>query len=61
MALTPTPFSPIVDGDTVPDAPWQALSSGAARAVDLLVGHTRDEYSLFNPWRAKSVTDSLFT
>ena len=56
MALTPTPFSPIVDNVTLPEAPWRALASGAARAIDLLVGHTRDEYSLFNPWRGKPVS-----
>jgi len=61
MALTPTPFSPVVDGDTLPDAPWPALASGAGRTIDLLVGHTHDEYSLFNPWRGKPVSDELFT
>lgn len=44
MALTPTPFSPVVDGDVLPQAPWSAVGSGAARGVDLLVGHTRDEF-----------------
>jgi para-nitrobenzyl esterase len=47
VALTPTPFSPVVDGVVLPKAPWRALADGAARGVDLLVGHTRDEYSLF--------------
>lgn len=47
MALTPTPFSPVVDGDLLPCAPWRALSGGAARDIDLLLGHTRDEYRLF--------------
>jgi para-nitrobenzyl esterase len=46
VAYTPTPFSPVVDGDVLPAAPWAALSRGAARDVDLLVGHTRDEFSL---------------
>ncbi|ONI86586.1 hypothetical protein ALI144C_11410 [Actinosynnema sp. ALI-1.44] len=40
VAHTPTPFSPVVD------SPWAALSGGAARGVELLVGHTRDEFSL---------------
>ena len=56
MALTPTPFSPIVDGDVLPDAPWRALATGASRNIDLIVGHTRDEYSLFNPFRGCDVT-----
>jgi para-nitrobenzyl esterase len=46
MATTPTPFSPVVDGDVLPSTPWRALAEGAARDVDLLVGHTRDEYRL---------------
>jgi para-nitrobenzyl esterase len=49
VALTPTPFSPVVDGDLLPCAPWRALEGGAARGIDLLVGHTRDEYRLFAP------------
>ena len=51
MALTPTPFSPIVDGEIIVEVPWRALATGAARDIELLVGHTRDEYSLFNPYR----------
>ncbi|MDX3457090.1 carboxylesterase family protein [Streptomyces sp. ME02-8801-2C] len=47
VALTPTPFSPVVDGDVLPTAPWEALAGGAARDVELIVGHTRDEYRLF--------------
>jgi para-nitrobenzyl esterase len=46
-APTVTPFSPVVDGEVLPAAPWQALASGAARDIDLLVGHNRDEYRLF--------------
>jgi len=49
MVTTPTPFSPVVDGVLLPDAPWRALAGGAARDVELLVGHTRDEYSLSMP------------
>lgn len=47
VALTPTLFSPVVDGGVLPTAPWEALAGGAARDVDLIVGHTRDEYRLF--------------
>ncbi|WP_051804016.1 carboxylesterase/lipase family protein [Streptomyces sp. NRRL S-474] len=46
-APTVTPFSPVVDGEVLPTTPWQALANGAARDVDLLVGHNRDEYRLF--------------
>jgi para-nitrobenzyl esterase len=47
VRLTDTPFSPVVDGAVLPRAPWRALLSGAARDVDLLIGHNRDEYRLF--------------
>jgi para-nitrobenzyl esterase len=41
------PLSPVVDGEVLPVAPWQAVASGAARGVDLIAGHNRDEYRLF--------------
>jgi len=47
VALTPTPFSPVVDGEVLPVAPWQAVAQGASRTIDLIAGHTRDEYRLF--------------
>ncbi len=47
VKLTDTPFSPVVDGEVLPSAPWRALLSGAARGVELLTGHNRDEYRLF--------------
>lgn len=47
VALTPTPYSPVVDGDVLPAAPWEALAAGAAREVELIVGHNRDEFRLF--------------
>ena len=47
VAFTPTPFSPVVDGEVLPAAPWRAVAAGAARNVDLITGHTRDEYRLF--------------
>lgn len=46
VAYSSTPFAPVVDGDVLPSAPWAALADGAARDVELLIGHTRDEYSL---------------
>ncbi len=47
VRITDTPFSPVVDGEVLPRAPWRALVSGAARDVELLTGHNRDEYRLF--------------
>ena len=48
IAYRPIPFAPVVDGDVLPAAPWEALAGGAGRDVDLLVGHTRDEHRLFS-------------
>ena len=47
VRITDTPFSPVIDGEVLPRAPWRALVSGAARDVELLTGHNRDEYRLF--------------
>jgi len=47
VAFTPTPFSPVVDGDVLPVTPWAALAAGSARDVELIVGHNRDEFRLF--------------
>ncbi|MET8956602.1 carboxylesterase/lipase family protein [Streptomyces sp. NPDC004393] len=41
------PFAPVVDGDVLPAAPWQALADGAGRGVELVTGHTRDEFRIF--------------
>ncbi|GAB2791242.1 carboxylesterase/lipase family protein [Streptomyces daliensis] len=42
----PIPYSPVVDGDTLPVTPWRALAEGTAADVELLVGHTRHEQRL---------------
>ncbi|WP_221359340.1 carboxylesterase/lipase family protein [Streptomyces beigongshangae] len=47
LARTAIPLAPVVDGEVLPRAPWEALAAGAARDVELVVGHTRDEYRLF--------------
>jgi hypothetical protein len=47
VAYRSIPFSPVVDGDSLPVTPWRALADGAGRGVELLVGHTRDEQRLF--------------
>ncbi len=41
------PLGPVVDGSTLPADPWQALAGGAARDVDLIAGHVRNEQRLF--------------
>ncbi|MEW1845284.1 carboxylesterase family protein [Nonomuraea angiospora] len=47
FAHTLTLFSPVVDGEVLPAAPWQALAGGAGRDVELIIGHTRDEFRTF--------------
>lgn len=42
------PFGPVVDGETLPTDPWQALADGAARDIDLIAGHTRHEQRLLS-------------
>ncbi|MEV4470841.1 carboxylesterase family protein [Nonomuraea sp. NPDC049504] len=59
VAHTPTPFSPVVDGDVLPRDPWSALSDGAAREVELIVGHNRDEYRLFTHDAPAEPTDAV--
>lgn len=61
MALSTTPFSPVVDGGLLPQAPWQALAGGAARDIDLLVGHTRDEYRPLAARLGSTLTDEHVT
>ncbi|MGW4767183.1 carboxylesterase/lipase family protein [Nocardia sp. NPDC004278] len=61
MALTPTPFSPVIDGDILPRAPWRALADGAARDIDLLIGHTRDEYRLYTSRPGGEPNDARLT
>jgi len=43
----PLPFQPVVDGDSLPEAPLDALRAGASARVALLTGTTRDEWRLF--------------
>jgi para-nitrobenzyl esterase len=59
VRITDTPFSPVIDGEVLTRTPWRALVSGAARDVELLTGHNRDEYRLFIAMKGRlsSVTD----
>lgn len=47
VAHTAVPLAPVVDGEVLPVDPWQALAAGAGREIELVVGHTRDEFRLF--------------
>ena len=40
-------FAPVVDGASLPSHPLEAISNGAVRDIDLIVGTNRDEAKLF--------------
>lgn len=61
VAYTPTPFSPVVDGDVLPTTPWQALADGAGRDVQLITGHNRDEFRLFIAHELGQIDDARAT
>jgi para-nitrobenzyl esterase len=48
-------FSPVVEGEVLAVTPWQALTDGTGRDIELLVGHTRDEQRLFSAINGCSV------
>jgi para-nitrobenzyl esterase len=41
------PFQPVVDGDSLPELPLDAVGHGSAAGVSVLAGTTRDEMRLF--------------
>ncbi|WP_280301572.1 carboxylesterase/lipase family protein [Nocardia neocaledoniensis] len=48
------PYSPVVDGDFLPEAPMEVIAAGRAHPVPLIIGTNRDEATLFQRF-AKSV------
>ncbi len=48
LSRTGVAICPVVDGDVIAETPWAALASGRASGIELLVGHTRDEFRLFS-------------
>ncbi|MFJ5262405.1 carboxylesterase/lipase family protein [Streptomyces sp. NPDC088387] len=42
-----SPHAPVVDGEILTTTPWDGLARGAARDIELVAGHNRDEYRLF--------------
>jgi para-nitrobenzyl esterase len=42
------PFQPVVDGETLPERPIDALRGGSAKDVSVLVGTCRDEWKLWS-------------
>jgi para-nitrobenzyl esterase len=59
IALTPSPFSPVVDGEILPQDPWSALRHGRGRSTNLLVGHTRDEARLLVARLGGAINDEM--
>ncbi|MFE6858863.1 carboxylesterase/lipase family protein [Nocardia sp. NPDC057668] len=57
FAYSPSPYSPVVDGAVLPRSPWEALAAGAGRDIELLTGHTRDEFRTFAAARLGSIGD----
>ncbi|WBP90729.1 carboxylesterase/lipase family protein [Kitasatospora cathayae] len=47
LAQTGVATVPVVDGEDLTEEPWAALAAGRAEGIELLVGHTRDEFRLF--------------
>jgi para-nitrobenzyl esterase len=39
---------PVLDGEVLTETPWRELNGGGAGGLELLVGHTRDEFRLFS-------------
>ncbi|MBZ4322515.1 carboxylesterase/lipase family protein [Streptomyces huiliensis] len=56
LARTGVAVGPVVDGEVLPESPWAALAGGRARGVELLVGHTRDEFRLFSVMSGRAGT-----
>lgn len=48
LAQLGVPVCPVVGTDVLPGTPWSALAGGRADGIELLVGHTRDEFRLFS-------------
>ena len=47
LAPDALPFSPVVDGQILPQAPLPAIAAGQGRAVRLMIGSNRDEARIF--------------
>lgn len=48
LASAAIPFAPVVDGEVLPELPWEALRGGASRDVELISGYARDEFRTFH-------------
>ncbi|MEU2132079.1 carboxylesterase family protein [Streptomyces sp. NPDC018352] len=48
LAQTGVAVCPVLDGTVLSETPWRALTGGRTAGIELLVGHTRDEFRLFS-------------
>ncbi|MFC5185540.1 carboxylesterase/lipase family protein [Actinomadura harenae] len=48
LARTGVAVCPVLDGAVFAATPWNALAEGRADGIELLTGHTRDEFRLFS-------------
>ena len=46
-AASGLPFGPVIDGEVLPRHPYEAVVDGLSSSVPLLVGTTKDEWTLF--------------
>lgn len=47
VAVSMTPWQPVLDGDVIPARPIDGIVAGAGADIDVLVGTNRDEWRLF--------------
>ncbi|WP_049570086.1 carboxylesterase/lipase family protein [Nonomuraea sp. SBT364] len=53
LAYVGMPVAPVVDGEVLPDTPWNALAAGAGADVELIAGYNRDEFLTFHAMRGE--------
>ncbi len=56
FSLRPLPFQPVVDGDSLPESPLNAIRAGVSAHVPLMTGTNRDEFNLFGALAAAGFT-----
>nr|WP_296774631.1 carboxylesterase family protein [Rhodococcus sp. (in: high G+C Gram-positive bacteria)] len=47
LAVNMMPFEPYIDGDVVPDLPYNRIAAGAGADVEVLIGTTSEEFAFF--------------
>jgi para-nitrobenzyl esterase len=52
-------FAPVVDGETLPMQPFEAVRAGAAAGIPVLIGTNRDEVKLFTAMQQRAPLDDI--